>query len=200
MLQFPWRFYILVTIFLLLGFAILINEQSNDSKKRTHIMIILSIFAMFTFTVSTYYTSRYGLYNEVKKHHITWGEYVPLDVDIDAYKERGEIITSNNNIDISFDKNGTNIIVDYKNNFTKDTYIELPLLYYKGYVALDEKEQNLKVIKGENGMVRVYLEQEKGNIEVFYAFTTVRKVSIIISIISLLCFVLSMIKTSKENV
>lgn len=199
MLQFPWRFYILITILLLLGFAILMKEENLSYKKRTSMILILSIFAMFTFTVSTYYTSRAGQYHDVKRHHITWGEYVPIDVDIDKYEERGEVITSNNEVDVEFEKKGTNITVQYENNKEEGTYLELPLLYYNGYVAVFNDGKELELDKGANGVIRVYLSEEKGNFMVYYGITLVRKISFIVSIISLLIFFITCIKKNKSN-
>lgn len=199
MLQFPWRFYILVTILFLLGFAILMQVENPTFKKRTRLMIILSICAMFTFAVGTYYTFRAGINNEVRKYHITWGEYIPLDVDIEKYEERGDVITSNHDVAVDFYKKGTNITVRYNNNNEQNTYLELPLLYYKGYVARKVDGQELVAEKGENGMIRVYLEQKEGQFEVSYEFTFARKFSIAVSLISLIFFAMFVKKMSSKE-
>ena len=77
----------------------------------------------------------------------------------------------------------------YKDNTKNDTYLELPLLYYKGYVAKTENE-DLKIKKGNNGVVRVYLNSSEGKIDVYYGITNIRKIGFICSIASLLVFVI----------
>ena len=61
-----------------------------------------------------------------------------------------------------------------------------------------EDNNTLKVIKGDNGLVRVYLTNENGNIKVYYGFTKVRIVCLIISVIALGGFII-IIKNQKKN-
>lgn len=199
MLQFPWRFYILVTVLLLLGFAILLKEKITSSRSRTHTMIVLSMFSMFTFMVGTYYTLRADLFHGEKKYGITWGEYVPVDVDITQYEQRGEIITSNHDIEVNFEKKGTTMEVHYQNNESTDTYLELPLLYYKGYEVASDDNENFLITKGNNGMVRVYLTKQEGSFHIYYGITIVRKISIGISIICLSIFMVLFWKSLKKK-
>ena len=125
------------------------------------------------------------------------GEYIPVNIDTNEYYQRGEKITSNNNIEVEYTRKGTSFEINYKNNQNDNTYLELPLLYYKGYTA----NNNLKVEKGSNGMVRVYINNEFGNIKVKYDLTTVRKISYIISSSTLILFVALNIKkfSSKKQ-
>ena len=116
-------------------------------------------------------------------------EYVPVDVDYKEFSNRGEIITSNNDVSVNFKKKGTEIEIEYKDNTENDTYLELPLLYYKGYVAKEENK-DLKIKKGNNGVVRVYLDSREGKIDVYYGITNIRKIGFICSIASLLVFVI----------
>ena len=118
------------------------------------------------------------------------GEYIPSNVNTIEFYERGEKITSNNPIETSFTRKGTTLDIKYINE-KNDTYLELPLLYYKGYKASD----NSKIEKGTNGMVRLYAQNGTNEVKVSYELTTIRKISYIISIISLLAFMI--IKNEK---
>lgn len=197
LIQFPWRFYILVTIFLLLGFAILINNAKLNFKSRINNILILCVFAGFTYCVGTMYNFRAGQVNDAYKYSITWGEYVPVDVDIKEYENRGNIVTSNNDINFAFSKKGTNIKVNYGNNIFTDTYLELPLMYYNGYVAISNAGDKLRIEKGNNGMIRVYLSDNAGSFKVYYGFTLVRVISYFVSIISLMSYIFLIFRKKK---
>ncbi len=198
-IQFPWRLYIMVTLLLLFGFSILMTSSIKTKKDKIHLSLILTIFICFTYSVSSLYLVRFGLINKYKSYVVISSEYVASDVDTKKYKERGEVITSNNEVMTSFDRNGTFIHINYENNNNTDSYLELPLMYYKGYVA-KEDGKNLKVEKGNNGVVRVYLTQQEGSIDVYYGITQIRKVGIICSIVSFAIFTILCIKIKrKEN-
>lgn len=196
-IQFPWRLYILVTLLWLFCSAISMTKFVKTTKDKIHTMLVLSIFICFSYSVSFVYSVRYGSINNYPNYSVGNAEYVPVDVDYELFEERGSVITSNNEVDVTFVKNGSNIEINYKNNNDNDTYLELPLLYYKGYVA-KENSNNLLVEKGTNGVVRLYLNNSSGNIHVYYGITNIRKIAIIITIISSLIFVILCKKRVKN--
>lgn len=197
-IQFPWRFYILVIVLLLFAFAILISNSIKSLKDKIHLSLILTIFICFTYSVSSLYLFRFGIIDWYKSHVVVSAEYVPVDVNTDQYKERGEVITSNNSVITKFNKNGTFMNIDYEGNNYDNSYLELPLMYYKGYVA-KQNDKDLTVEKGNNGLVRIYLNQESGNIQVYYGITKIRKIGIACSILTVIIFAGTLITQKKEN-
>ena len=194
-IQFPWRFYMLVTILLLVGFGIKISNYKNLNKRV--FTLIVSAFMIETFLIGSVYHLRFNELDDNKEYWISQGEYVPDDVDLEYLKRRGDIITSNEDVKTTFERKGINLEISYSDNNSDDTYLELPLVYYKGYVA-KEDNNTLEVIKGDNGLVRVYLNNSEGNIKVYYGFTKVRIVCLIISVIALGGFII-IIKNQKKN-
>lgn len=195
-IQFPWRFYMLVTILLLFGFAILLTNYKKLNKKI--FTFIVCVFMFGTWAVGFLYHYRFEHLDEYKPYYISNGEYVPADVDEDFINARGEVITSNNEeLHTVFVRNGINLDINYSNNEGNNTYIELPLVYYKGYVA-KENNTKLTVAKGDNGLVRVYLPNKEGSIKVYYGFTNIRIISYSISILSLVIFIY-LIKKEKQK-
>lgn len=180
-IQFPWRLYLPVTILFIFGFA-----QNLETEK----IPVIILFSLFTFSIGSYYTYRYDTTDKEYKYNIMAGEYIPSNVNTIEFYERGEKITSNNPIETSFTRKGTTLDIKYINE-KNDTYLELPLLYYKGYKTSD----NSKIEKGTNGMVRLYAQNGTNEVKVSYELTTIRKISYIISIISLLAFMI--IKNEK---
>lgn len=196
-IQFPWRLYLIITLLLLFGVAFPITNFTKGKSEKIHLTLILSVFICFTYAVSTLYLIRFGLITDYKRYVVISREYVPVDVNTTLYKERGDTITSNYDVITSFDKNGTSIKIEYSNNNNTDSYLELPLMYYHGYVAL-ENGNHLKVEKGNNGVVRVYLKEKSGIIEVYYGITIVRKIGIICSIICFIIFITLCVKGKKK--
>jgi len=201
MIQFPWRFYLLITILFLFGAAVYIKKDMNSTKKKATFFLVTSIFALFTFSISTAYSVYIGMMDDSDvKGIIIFGEYLPSDVDKELYEERGPIVTSNHDVHTQAIKHGTFMEIEYVNNKEQDSYLELPLLYYHGYTA-KEGNKNLKVSKGDNGVLRVHLENEHGIIHVSYGMTTIRKYTGIISGISLAIYVgTQTYKRKKEHI
>lgn len=195
-IQFPWRFYMIVTISLLVGFGIKISNYQNLNKRV--FTIAVSAFMMMTFLIGSVYHLRFDGLDDHKEYWISNGEYVPVDVNLDELKIRGDVITSNEEVKTTLKRNGINLEISYSDNNSDDTYLELPLVYYKGYMAKEDKN-TLRVVKGDNGLVRVYLDNKEGNINVYYGFTKVRIVCLIISIISLGGFIVIVRKDQKKN-
>lgn len=115
------------------------------------------------------------------------GEYLPSDVNLDYIKERGNVVTSNNQITFTHKKVDNKIIIDFVNNYD-NTILELPLLYYKGYGAKINDEY-LDVFKTNNGLVGVKLNNIKeGTLEVSYIKTPTIYISRGISLLSVTIF------------
>lgn len=189
-MEFPWRFYFIVTSCLLFGFSMFINNTNIINK--TKLFILLSLFMIFTYTFFTYnifiYSPMYKDTYEIK-YSVASGYELPIGTDVDYINKRGQIITSNNDIDITFEKKGTNMNIIYSNNKYKDSYIDLPLIYYKGYVAKDNGNK-IVVNKSDNNLIRLNICNDSGKIEVYYGLTNTRLIGYIISIISFVYFVL----------
>lgn len=197
-LQFPWRLYQITTVCFVIGFAYHLSKITGTSTgKKLTIHFLIMPFMMFTLLSFGYYSLVEGFelgFTRNFGYKISQGEYLPANLggefhtDRDFGKtyveERGLAIESNHNVTVSFIKNGTNIIVDYSNNKYTDTYLDLPLIYYKGYKA-SENNRAIDVMKGDTGLVRVLLSEENGVLKVGYGFTTIRKISSIISLLSI---------------
>jgi hypothetical protein len=192
-LQFPWRLYIIPTLLLTISGSILISKN-KESKK---LLLWTSVISMISLTSMLVISMIPPRVKEVVEYDASYAEYLPIEVDREYIKQRKKIITSNNNVEHSFEKKGTNIKIEFKQN-NKNTYLELPLIYYKGYNA-KIKEQELETFKTENGLLGVKINDIKeGNIDVTYEGTKITKITKIISLISLTTFIIY-IKEVKKN-
>lgn len=199
-IQFSWRLYLFATLFLSISGGIIILRYCNSIKTRIKISTIILLLSIFACSINMF--AQYGIYGimelkglhnvNINPYEISAGEYLPKGTDVNKLYERGDIISSNNNIGFEFERKGTNLDIKFGNNNYDNTYIELPLLYYLGYEAIYYNESEkyiLPISKGENNVIRVYLQQyNEGRIIVTYKGTKLQKLTGYISLISLILF------------
>lgn len=85
-------------------------------------------------------------------------------------------------------KDGSNMYIKYENN-KEGTKIELPYLYYPGYEIKVNGEKQ-EYYESETGFIQLDLNNQEGEITVKYTGTMLARVSFIISMISLLVFII----------
>lgn len=208
--QFPWRLYLFSSLFFSISSAIIVYYYIKEKtiKDKIIFMIPVLLVAMIPYlSTEIYYRghSNGGIFYDWDDYTVASGEYLPLGTDLNALKERGEIVTSNNDIKLTYTKEGNRVRVVYSNNNYQDTYIELPLLYYYGYYASDSNNNEYIVEKGNNNIIRVNLTNQEGDITVYYKGTKIQKASYLLSLISIICFILYLIiskffiKNTKES-
>jgi len=196
MIQFPWRFYLIVILLLTIFISFLVKNIKN--KKMVFIItLFLSLISLFTHSYNSITKS------DIKEvyYHIANGEYLPYGVSSEDIKKRSNIITSNNDISVEFKRDNT-FIINITNNNYDNTFLELPLLYYDGYVALSNNK-NLNVLKSDNGYLKVLINDlNNETINVYYKGTTIRNISRYISLITVIIimsyFVIKRIKFLKN--
>lgn len=83
----------------------------------------------------------------------------------------------------SYTKKYLHVKMECSNTGSLDSYVELPILYYTGYQAVESKTgQKLKVVSGENNVVRVLLPPGfSGSVEVQFVSPIHWRISEIIS-------------------
>lgn len=201
-IQLAWRLYLFATLFLSISGGIVILRYCKNIKTRIKISSIILVLSIFACSINMF--AQYLFYGIVKvkglhdvsidPYRIGLGEYLPEGTDKNEFYERGDIITSNNNIEVKFERKGTNLDIEFSNNYYDDTYIELPLIYYLGYEVdyyNGDKKDILPISKGSNNIIRVDLQgYDEGKILVNYKGTRLQKITQYISGISLILFII----------
>ena len=176
------RFFLICFILTLIPFGINMGQQYVSYFYHTYVTKLMEPVDISTYSV--------GL-----------GEYLPADVDPDWIINRGEVITSNNDeVQVSFQRHGLTLKVNYR-QANNATYLDLPLIYYKGYETTDK---SLTVMKSNEGLVRILLNgNETGEFTISYEGTTIAKVTLIISLITvagLALYIYNIEELSKRKV
>lgn len=181
-IQFPWRIYFLVVLLLSIGGGLLFSEIKIDLNK-----IFINVFLVSLIPVVVVGIVNFFEFNikEVGAYEISFGEYMPEEADKDYILNRGDVITSINPLDHSFERNGLKLEIEFSNNNGENS-LELPLLYYKGYQAVLNGEL-IDTYKTSNGLVGVDIDNvSSGTIYVYYRGTYIQSVSRLVSFITLL--------------
>lgn len=212
-IQFAWRLNLIATPLLAIALGYAVDALMPNKINKTIVVILISIISIIPLMTTVKYIKAnrlkdIDLTNFSQKHSasIGAGEYMPEGASKNKLKKRGPIVTSNDK-QFKYDnysKKGTLINLDYK--VSKDgSYIELPLLYYKGYTFKITSKDGSEIEKGQvthgkDMVVRVNLGNIKeGHLKVDYTGTTLMKVGDIVTIITLIFMITYIIKRNREN-
>lgn len=182
-LQFPNRMMTFAGVFLVTACCFMVQDLKTltEEIKWKSILLygaVLVISAGHILTAgyfhNTTFTGSSGLfrlYDETAmgNSYISGGEYVLLGTDTGKLTYKGPVCTEKIYLN-SYEKKGCYVRIDcdcghgetvkiktpeYEGYVDKGQYIELPLLYYKGYRAKESGGEILPVVCGENNVVRV---------------------------------------------
>ena len=195
-IQFPWRLLIIATSFLTFSYSIYFKYLTNNTILKCCYVFIILFSCLEIIIYSIQYGIRVDRVMELPENIIASGEYLLYGTNVEELEKENPIPVSNNSeLEMSYQKHGTSLIINYKNNFEKNTYIEVPLFNYLGYDAT-----GATIVNGQNNLIRLLVDKEEGRIEVKYQMTFVQKFSYVISFITFLflsIFIIRKVKSSK---
>lgn len=202
-MQFPWRFLGISTIFLCVcgGFGLHLLSQRfklNIVISQLFIIIIcitnvLCIFMINSTPIGGMPTKTYWKRFPVKSDF----DYLYKDIDIKTLFEQGNRFETNAKIS-NYKKNLTDISFYYTTPY--DAKIVLPLVNYPGYIVKKQngdKISKINIAENDNHMIMILLPTGNGTINVHYEGLTVFKIADYVSAISLLVFILYVIRNNK---
>lgn len=205
-LQFPWRIMLFATLFTALSAGDYFRQIPAESAGAfTAAVCVLSLCAfgsVYVPRMSTYAGYEQSGYEVVYYKginiggNIGVGEYLPSGTDRGKMLNRGNVVTSDGTGNYrAYQEDGGDLYVAVEYGDGMGTYLDLPLIMYKGYsasfITAAGAEIPLETDYGENNVLRVYLDgvTESGTVYVTYSGTAVQHVSAWISAIS--CIALS---------
>lgn len=205
-MQFPWRILSVVTVLIFMSFGIYYEKSKYlDNQLFSNIIIILVVPTVFIFNVynlsSLYLQDTLGSDFET----LSCGEYLPIsDVvtgwgssEDDYYYSRDNVAVSDRDIELKTTREDEYLFVNYSNNSGSNEII-LPLLYYKGY-DIKVNNKNVKYYKSNEGLIKIKVNDDSGKIVAYYKGTDISYYTKIISLISIICFVILVVKKSKRS-
>lgn len=212
-IQYPWRFLFVAT-FLLTIIATINIEKLFEKINLKEIVVLTTIILIYVSPLimvnnfdSSITDEKYEEIDEVIPGTRTTEatvslEYIPLKAikNIEYLENRKqEVVVISGNIEITEqNKDGSSMQIQYSKDQEKAS-IELPYLYYPGY-EIKVNGEKVNYYESENGFIEMDLENEgNGEITVKYTGTILARVSFIISIISLIAFIIYNVILIRKN-
>ena len=194
-IQFPWRVNIVLTVCGAILTVMVFKRINKDNIIYTMLLLSMAL-TMLTF-ISSYgfdivraikHGNKFADYS-YNSYNIGTGEYLPIELyknnNVYAWgsylDSRGNDVLSENDYYVKFVKDFDSITVE--TNGSNDR-LELPLIYYYGYSAIDEETgKQLPISKSSDGLVKIETK-DSSSIYVSYSGTPIQKYSNYISLVS----------------
>lgn len=210
LIQFPWRMLVFANFFLSIVCAINVQIVIKNFKFKDNVFFAI-ICILYLLTLRDFIPIEKEITNieewEIgnlvtnKNQAIAGmgkGEYLPVKANEsrEYIMERGnEIYVLEGKAEIeNYSKNGQNLSAKIT---TKDSILELPYIYYPGYIVTLNGEKQ-EILETENGFIGIVLK-DSGTLEVEYTGTVLMNISKIISILGVIGFITYIIYTNKHK-
>ena len=197
-LQFPWRFLGPVTLAVVMALAVVGAEEYpvlSEKTKRLCLGLLLGLGLHGCVAFGASATQNMPVYLE-KAESINLNSTIGMNHEYLLYGTDTEKLTSclytisQDGVRIlDREKRGTTITMDYDNGLEYG-WVEVPLLWYPGYKAIDlDTGKELPVTIGENNVVRVTVPGlSEGVFRLYYAGRARYRAAEIVSILTLICW------------
>lgn len=211
-IQFPWRLLSFASLFLAASVSIYFYLLLKGKQRSVALIAVFLItaFCAMNFLNPMLSSKKYTDFDNADKDYfnkpentfaIGGYEWLPLGTDMNKLTNPNNALTETVG-KIQVRKNGTTVVFKTAGN---SAFYDIPLLYYKGYSAelTDENGNtyNLKVEKSpNNNVVRVLnTDKIKGEVIIKYTGTIFQKLSLCVSVLSLLTLLLVIIRKKKNS-
>lgn len=187
-IQFPWRLYSFAALFLAIAIGVMLNSIIKPAWRRAGaiaLIAFLGIHAMWVINVSgsqprdlpdDFYLRAENTFL------VNNGEWLPASTKLDALIEATTDVVNENGEKIDFTREGQEFVIALSDGCT---YLDLPILYYKGYSATYKSVEGdisaldiLPVLPDYTVRVTCPTASRGGEIEVKYRGTAVQHASL----------------------
>lgn len=198
-IQFSWRLLPFISFFA----CFLIIKMLNHSTHSWDIPILLFTF-FFYFLFSTLFLFKESEWDSAWIVYDTTGAddlYLPYETTPPTlYLHRGVIVESNyTDVVCDFYRDKGVLFLNVSNNNHSDSYLDVPLHMYKGYVATTSNQNTVYLDKTPEGLIRLFINDYNGSLQVEYVGTLCQKVCDWISAITILFFLIMIVKNIQRS-
>lgn len=204
-IQYVWRFLVMAALFLTWLTCILLQNEAVAREKRRYIVfaIVGVVFwqslSMMSDVLNENTPMRVYHEGNLTTYEVSGGEYMPVDYNMEDYVE--ELSYDESAVAITDWYHEGNEIWIIAENISSDVQqLEVPFLYYKGYVAYEETGNVLDISTGKSGRVSVSLPAGyQGSFSVKFIEPWYWRVCEVISLVTLLVICGVIIRKSYCN-
>lgn len=210
-MQFPWRMFTIASVLMAMADAIILvifTKEKIENKIEIVLCITLAVSAALAIShqaenAQGYYDYGYDYYSYAPyTANVIGGEWLPEAVtDRDLALELSNHVITSEGGELPFARERAEVTVEIDRSLE---YVDVPFIYYKGYVAqITDSENNRKNLsvtgEGLNGMSRVYTDKMQGTLNVHYAGTVMTRIAEVISLICILGIVIIFVIRNRKK-
>ncbi len=204
MIQFSWRLLVFLSMFISIYAPACIITNLKIPKQYNKILYTLLTILILIEGLNNinYYSEKEYTENEILQSKYVMGyqyEYYPHIINTNLksqyhyltyvdIREDG-IITDDENISINIISEDFPKLTFEVKNITKKTKIELPRIYYLGYVLKDKDGNKIKLKMNDNGFLEATIKVE-GKYTLYHTDTTVEKIANLIARLTILLIII----------
>lgn len=203
-MQFPWRFLSIASgMIVIVGISNLEQMIGNLKNKKislaigAFICVLAFVYWGNAFTSTSSPVVRTGTAVSTSGS-IGWdNEYFKTGTNLSLFDEN--LYTTSEEVEVvSYDKSGTNVALELSGAMD-GSWVEVPLLNFPGYKAVDDSGNDLEVVDGNNNVVRVMLTENSSQVNVSYGSLWYLRVAEVISILTLGVILTIYFKNKNRN-
>ena len=206
-LQFPWRLWSFALLFFSLALA---NILENISIKATTILVLLGLcLNMFQIvTVQDKMTKAKNILpsdTKVTREMLAKGTYKNINGDYTnkevpfGFVFDKHLFLDNQEIKPFISRSPNELVLTVTNESKESKVLSLPVFYYKGQEARIDGKRVTTYLAKEKNPTNLVLPPGKHGVVLTYSYTTVAKVAMSISTISLLVFIGYLYRVKKDD-
>lgn len=202
-MQFPWRLYGLLTLTLtvLSCLTVRLFEQTDRAKAEKAggiilIFTLISISYLFSSILHNNHTIYIHNTDDLDTYKIVGAEYVPANTDVSSLVILDTSVKASEHVNLeSVDRKYLNFHIACSSQGAGE-YIDLPLLYYKGYrLSTTPEASEMAIVDNGHGFLRIMLNENfAGTIEIDYYGALSWKIAEIISLAGIIILLALLIK------
>ena len=206
-LQFPWRLWSFALLFFSLALA---NILENISIKASTILVLLGLcLNMFQIvTVQDKMTKAKNIlpsHTKVTREMLAKGTYKNINGDYTnkevpfGFVFDKHLFLDNQEIKPTISRSPKELVLTVTNESKESKVLSLPVFYYKGQEARIDGKRVTTYLAKEKNPTNLVLPPGKHGVVLTYSYTTVAKVAISVSTISLLVFIGYLYRVKKDD-
>ncbi|WP_236650456.1 YfhO family protein [Streptococcus salivarius] len=206
-LQFPWRLWSFALLFFSLALA---NILENISIKASTILVLLGLcLNMFQIvTVQDKMTKAKNIlpsHTKVTREMLAKGTYKNINGDYTnkevpfGFVFEKHLFLDNQEIKPFISRSPNELVLTVTNESKESKVLSLPVFYYKGQEARIDGKRVTTYLAKEKNPTNLVLPPGKHGVVLTYSYTTVAKVAISVSTISLLVFIGYLYRVKKDD-
>lgn len=169
--QFPWRYVELANVFLTLLLGYLLASGVQEETRKRMMLVITAIICIMSGYFSSMYLDNmeavtYTATEDLDTYDMGFVEYLRSGTEREAFTHE---LAVSEGVDAEIvSRRGTDVEIRCSAG-GEGGFVELPILNYKGYYAIDENGDALSIADGKNNVIRIELPMRyEGSVSVGY--------------------------------